>query len=165
MKERRGEPETTDQGNKDFELVPEQPMEIPEDKPLFQCHPSPNTRIRPVDRQRVDGRAVQHVIVPYSPLMYQRFYDFPPEPEYSHVKSATKKAVNKRRSMLVQRTTPIDSLDLSEETDLLFDEQMQSSTQSFPDMRDIRNRPAASWNARRASLQVPIHSEQRAKTE
>lgn len=33
----------------------------------------------------VDEREVHHVVVPYGPLIYQRFYDWPPEPQYAHV--------------------------------------------------------------------------------
>jgi len=33
-----------------------------------------------------DPREVHRVVVPYSPLMYQRFYDWPPEPQYAQVK-------------------------------------------------------------------------------
>eukprot|EP00934_Nitzschia_sp_Nitz4_P009128 Nitzschia sp. Nitz4//scaffold119_size111653//78566//82018//NITZ4_004204-RA/size111653-processed-gene-0.172-mRNA-1//1//CDS//3329533878//9118//frame0 len=33
----------------------------------------------------VDPKQVKQVLVPYSPLKYNRFYDWPPEPEYSRV--------------------------------------------------------------------------------
>ena len=68
------------------------------------------------------------MIVPDSQLYYRRFYDFPPEPEYAHVKDATKKAVKKRRSLYVGK----DKIEIDDATDLLFDEQMDS-VQSFPD--------------------------------
>jgi hypothetical protein len=33
----------------------------------------------------VDPREIHRVVVPYTPLMYQRFYDWPPEPQYAQV--------------------------------------------------------------------------------
>jgi hypothetical protein len=40
----------------------------------------------PRPRVEADAREVQHVVVPYGPLMYQRFYDWPPEPQYAQVR-------------------------------------------------------------------------------
>lgn len=36
------------------------------------------------------NRGSHHVVVPYSPLMYQRFYDWPPESQYARVKADRK---------------------------------------------------------------------------
>jgi hypothetical protein len=51
----------------------------PTDQPVFSFH------YRKPGKQDVDEREVHHVVVPYSPLMYQRFYDWPPEPQYAQV--------------------------------------------------------------------------------
>jgi hypothetical protein len=41
---------------------------------------------RPVDYAALGQSNVRHIVVPYSPLMYNhRFYDWPPEPEYARV--------------------------------------------------------------------------------
>jgi hypothetical protein len=67
--------------------IPELSSRIPNDQPLFKAHPPPDTRYEEIDVDKVNPREVHHVVVPYSPLMYQnRFYDWPPEPEYSVVK-------------------------------------------------------------------------------
>jgi hypothetical protein len=55
------------------------------DQPVFACHHRPN-RSGPVGPPNVDPREVHRVVVPYSPLIYQRFYDWPPEPQYAQVK-------------------------------------------------------------------------------
>ena len=60
--------------------------DFPEDQPLFAGHPAPNQHATPIDRDHLDAREVHHVVVPYSRLMYQRFYDWPPEAAYAQVK-------------------------------------------------------------------------------
>jgi hypothetical protein len=41
---------------------------------------------RPVDNAGLGQSNLRHIVVPYSPLMYNhRFYDWPPEPEYARV--------------------------------------------------------------------------------
>jgi hypothetical protein len=40
-----------------------------------------------VDRAKLDISNVRNVVVPYSPLLYQRFYDWPPETAYARVKA------------------------------------------------------------------------------
>jgi hypothetical protein len=54
----------------------------PEELPLFSMH-APNNR--PLDNADIDQSSVRKIVVPYSPLMYQRFYDWPPENEYARV--------------------------------------------------------------------------------
>lgn len=53
------------------------------EEPLF-CNDTVDNR--PVDYAALDQSNVRHIVVPYSPLMYNhRFYDWPPEPEYARV--------------------------------------------------------------------------------
>jgi C2 domain len=60
-------------------------MQVPSDQVVFQGHISQEQKRRP--HKPADPQEVQYVVVPYSPLMYQRFYDWPPEQEYSQVYS------------------------------------------------------------------------------
>jgi len=59
---------------------------FPDDQQLFAGHPALNHLAAPIDQNQIDPREVHYVVVPYSPLMYQRFYDWPPESAYAHVK-------------------------------------------------------------------------------
>jgi C2 domain len=61
-------------------------LKHPEDIPLFAGHPLPNQPAIPIDHMPLNSREVHHVVVPYNQLMYQRFYDWPPEPAYAQVK-------------------------------------------------------------------------------
>ena len=54
------------------------------DEPLFS-NLAPDNRI--IRNSLLDGSNIRPVAVPVSPLMYNRFYDWPPEPEYSRAKS------------------------------------------------------------------------------
>lgn len=56
----------------------------PEDTevPLFSMYAPDN---QPISNDDIASHCVRRVLVPYSPLMYQRFYDFPPETEYARV--------------------------------------------------------------------------------
>jgi hypothetical protein len=56
----------------------------PEELPLFSMYAPDN---RPVSNSDVDQSNVRKIVVPYSPLMYQRFYDWPPENEYARVRA------------------------------------------------------------------------------
>lgn len=61
------------------------PYGLPSDQPIFT--PSDRQTGKPnVSSAPADPREVHHVVVPYSRLMYQRFYDWPPEPQYAQVK-------------------------------------------------------------------------------
>jgi hypothetical protein len=55
-----------------------------EELPLFSMYTPDN---RPVNNSDVDQSNVRKIVVPYSPLMYQRFYDWPPENEYARVRA------------------------------------------------------------------------------
>jgi len=58
------------------------------DQPVFQSH-APANHVLDDSKALAAARAgtgIQHVAVPYSPLNYQRFYDWPPEIEYARVK-------------------------------------------------------------------------------
>jgi len=81
------------------EVPEEKKYRIPRDQPLFKAHPPANSRFREIDPATLNPKAIHHAVVPYSPLMYQRFYDWPPEPEYSHVRLPP---ITKRRSSLAQ---------------------------------------------------------------
>lgn len=55
----------------------------PAEEPLFSNYTDEN---RPVDYAALDRTDVRYIAVPYSPLLYNnRFYDWPPEPDYTRV--------------------------------------------------------------------------------
>ena len=60
-------------------------MEVPSDQVVFQGHISQDEKRKP--HPEADPREIQYAVVPYSPLMAQRFYDWPPERACSHVSS------------------------------------------------------------------------------
>lgn len=62
--------------------------ELPEDQPVFRCH-SRQQGNAPENLSDIDPREVQRIVVPNKPLIYQRFYDWPPEPQYAQVKVDT----------------------------------------------------------------------------
>jgi len=56
-------------------------------QPLFFAHAPAS---KPISEPRTkDTVGTQHVVVPYSPLLSQRFYDWPPDPKYARVLKAT----------------------------------------------------------------------------
>jgi hypothetical protein len=58
---------------------------LPTGQPIFCSHSRQgNAPAKPSD---IDSREVQRIVVPYNPLIYQRFYDWPPEPQYAQVKA------------------------------------------------------------------------------
>jgi hypothetical protein len=56
---------------------------LPEDQAIVSSHTSDNSPPLSLSRKDVDPREIHQVSVPYSQLMYQRFYDWPPEAQYS----------------------------------------------------------------------------------
>jgi hypothetical protein len=56
----------------------------PEDLPMFSMYAPDNRALSNDDH---DTSHIRKVVVPASPLMYQRFYDWPPENEYARVKA------------------------------------------------------------------------------
>lgn len=58
-----------------------------EQGPVAYCHVGLHGILGPRPRPEADPREVQHVVVPYGPLMYQRFYDWPPEPQFAQVRA------------------------------------------------------------------------------
>lgn len=77
----------------------------PEDIPLFTGHPPPNQPAIPIDHMPLNSREVHHVVVPYNQLMYQRFYDWPPEPAYAQVKKKPPEPQPKSKSRNQLRIT------------------------------------------------------------
>lgn len=53
-----------------------------EDLPYFSSE-SPGNRL--LLYKNIDPHMIRHVVVPYGQMKYQRFYDWPPEPEYARV--------------------------------------------------------------------------------
>lgn len=53
---------------------------VPTDQPIIFAHPSKNTIL---EEKTCDPRELHEVCVPYSQLMHQRMYDWPPESLYS----------------------------------------------------------------------------------
>jgi hypothetical protein len=60
--------------------------ELPADQPIASAHTSDGVAPLRLSHDEVDSREIHQVSVPYSQLMYQRFYDWPPEAEYAKVK-------------------------------------------------------------------------------
>jgi hypothetical protein len=59
---------------------------LPADQPVFTAAwREPGSDLRDVADSSMDPREIHRVVVPYTPLMYQRFYDWPPEPQYAQV--------------------------------------------------------------------------------
>ena len=56
-------------------------------QPIFRCHAPCN---KPLDGGTHKPVAAQHVLVPYSPLICQRFSDWPPDPKYALVTAEKK---------------------------------------------------------------------------
>ena len=54
-------------------------------QPVFHCHRIADGSV--VDPKETIG--AQHICVPYSPLLYHRFYDWPPDSRYASVANAT----------------------------------------------------------------------------
>ncbi|GKY95222.1 hypothetical protein MPSEU_000485200 [Mayamaea pseudoterrestris] len=53
---------------------------------------------------KFDPREVHRIVVPYSPLIYNRFYDWPPEPQYAQVKrDAVYDSSMRRAAVLLSR--------------------------------------------------------------
>jgi hypothetical protein len=59
--------------------------EIPRDQPIICAPQGDNFPFRQLGFEDVDPREIHEVSVPYSRLMYQRFYDWPPESQYARV--------------------------------------------------------------------------------
>jgi X-X-X-Leu-X-X-Gly heptad repeat protein len=58
---------------------------LPTGQPIFCSHSRQGNA--PAKPSEIDAREVQRIVVPYNPLIYQRFYDWPPEPQYAQVKA------------------------------------------------------------------------------
>jgi hypothetical protein len=58
---------------------------IPTDQPIISCHSSDGAAPLKLTHDDVDSRQIHEVSVPYSQLMYQRMYDWPPEARYARV--------------------------------------------------------------------------------
>lgn len=62
------------------------PSTMPVDQPVFtSAWREPGNELPHVADSSIDPREIHRVVVPYTPLMYQRFYDWPPEPQYAQV--------------------------------------------------------------------------------
>eukprot|EP00523_Entomoneis_sp_CCMP467_P005601 CAMPEP_0168752120 /NCGR_PEP_ID=MMETSP0724-20121128/18218_1 /TAXON_ID=265536 /ORGANISM="Amphiprora sp., Strain CCMP467" /LENGTH=1229 /DNA_ID=CAMNT_0008800351 /DNA_START=20 /DNA_END=3710 /DNA_ORIENTATION=+ len=61
----------------------EEPEE--EDQHVFHSHKRTDGILGPKPPPDVDPREINHIVVPYSPFMYQRMYDWPPEQQYATV--------------------------------------------------------------------------------
>lgn len=82
IKERNGDVEEYDPDKLIKKKVTEVEEVLSVDAPLFSMR-TPNNE--PIDKADIDATDLKQVVVPYSPLMYQRFYDWPPENQYAHV--------------------------------------------------------------------------------
>lgn len=64
---------------------PENDQTPPLNQPIFSCHAGVNEQPKELRHANANAREIHHVVVPYTPLMYSRFYDWPPEPQYAQV--------------------------------------------------------------------------------
>jgi len=110
-----------------IDYAEEEPIDLPPNQPLFQGHAAQNQRLIPLNRGGVDERAIHYAIVPECQLMYQRFYDWPPEPEYSRVKTVTQHV--RRRSIVKPKPVKLDK-STSERSDE-FDNFLQQNSGRF----------------------------------
>lgn len=62
----------------------------PTSQPIFSSNNKDNSNTP-------DHREVHQIVVPYSPLLYQRFYDWPPEPQYAQVIKEAQHENNRRQ--------------------------------------------------------------------
>jgi hypothetical protein len=71
---------------------------VTQNQPIITSHPLPNTMYAEMPRDQVDLREVHHVIIPYAPIASatNRFYDWPPEPEFSNVAASSPAASSRR---------------------------------------------------------------------
>jgi hypothetical protein len=78
---------------------------IPSTQPVFTSqHREPGNNIeQPTD---LDPREVHRIVIPYSPLIYNRFYDWPPEPQYAQVKRDAGYDSSMRRAAVLQSRLP-----------------------------------------------------------
>lgn len=76
-------------------------------QPVVKAHAQRDQKPKDLDLNSVNHREVQHVVVPYTPLMYQRFYDWPPEPQFARVKKAPPQA-RPQQIMHAQSATKTD---------------------------------------------------------
>jgi hypothetical protein len=66
--------------------IVEEPSTFPADQQVFtSSFREPGKELPLATPNNVDPREIHRVVVPYTPLMYQRFYDWPPEPQYAQV--------------------------------------------------------------------------------
>lgn len=76
-----GKPRSSTEEPEDFE-------NLPTHAPVFtQSSRQPGNEPRPWCDPDTDPREIHHVVVPNTPLFYQRCNDWPPEPEYAQVRS------------------------------------------------------------------------------
>ena len=74
--------------------------ELLKGQPLFRSSKRElGSELTEVDRKEANSNEVHSVVVPYGPLMYQRFYDWPPEPNYAQVKPAALDEARRRRAL------------------------------------------------------------------
>jgi copper chaperone CopZ len=79
-------------------MFDEEIEELPTDAPIITSESrKPGNEPRKVNIMD-DPREIHHVVVPYSPLIYQRCYDWPPEPQFASVKRDI--SVEEPRTML-----------------------------------------------------------------
>ena len=78
---------------------PQKPQEETYSEESLACQPVFKSYNPGENGAKVDPREIHSVVVPYSPLMYQRFYDWPPEPVYAQVKPDTLDEARRRRAL------------------------------------------------------------------
>jgi hypothetical protein len=76
--------------NKMLHMFTEEIKEIPTDVPIITAADrKPGNEPRSSKKIQDDPREIHHVVIPTTPLIYQRCYDWPPEPKYSNVTQDT----------------------------------------------------------------------------
>ena len=85
--------------------------ECPTHAPIFTSDDrKPGNEQRHIQPTLIDPREIHNVVVPYTPLMYQRCYDWPPEVEYALVRKEVSNTEEKKK-IISKENTKIKFLD------------------------------------------------------
>lgn len=139
---------------------------VPVDQPVFTSsdRQSGSKRLKNSsdEKDKVDPREVHRVVVPYSPLIYHRFYDWPPEPQYAQVKRDANDDARPRRLQVSTLYTGGGNSIVSNggvaRRSFIANRSMQSSaTESTRNLQSLRNRRGpAGFNRMRATSSANI---------
>jgi hypothetical protein len=94
--------------------------DVPLSQPIFTADSrKQGNDARVQSMSSIDPKEIHHIVVPYSPLMYQRCNDWPPEPEYAQVVSTIADSVagkDIRAQYQIRRHKSIAGLEINDGT-------------------------------------------------